>query len=471
VAGLYASINTTVKALTAHSRALELTGKNLANVNNPAYARQRVIYGDRGMIETPAGPESLGLEAMGVQQLRDTLLDRQVVREIGLKSAFEAEQSGYSRAQAGLGESINRATGVNAAGATGGNGLSAAIDDFFNAFQGFAARPTDDGERQTLLQKTGILTDRFQLADTRLARVQSDLDSVVSNDVAEINRLVDAIAELNVQIGRFELNRPGAAIDLRDQRQARLEELAAKLPIDYSELSNGQLQLVTKDGTGGNIPLIVGPNVQGTVTFDGTNISAGSPATVVGLSSGSIYGALAARDGAVQTLRDELDALASQFVAAVNAAYNPTCLTGNFFAAGGVTAATLALDSSVTTATLKASDGGAAGDNTVALAVAALAHRAFSTAGGDAIDGTFSSFFGQSVIKLGEALSTANSRVDDQANIERLVRGQRDSVSGVSLDEEMADLVKYQRSFQASSRVFNVLDELLDGVVNRLGRA
>lgn len=469
--GLYASINTTVKALTAHSRAIEVTGRNLANVNNPEYARQRVIYGDRGMIETAMGPESLGIEAMGIEHLRDSLLDLQVVREVGLKAAFEAEQAGFSRAQSALGESIDRSASASAAGAKGGNGVAAAIDDFFNAFQSFAARPTDDGERQTLLQKAGILTDRFQLADERIARVQSDLDAVVNNDVAEINQKLAALAELNVQIGRFELHAPGSAIDLRDSRQALMEELAAKLPVEFSEQANGMLQVVTKDGANANIVLINGPTVQGTVAFNGTDITAGTPATVVALNRGSIHGALTARDGAVQTLRDELDALANQLVTAVNSAYNPTGTTGNFFNAAGLTAASLSLDGALTPANLKASDGGAAGSNTIALAVAALAHATFSTSGGDAIDGTFSGFFGKSVIKLGEALATANSRVEDQENIERLVRGQRDAVSGVSLDEEMANLVKYQRSFQASSRVFTVLDELLDNVVNRLGRA
>ena len=100
-----------------------------------------------------------------------------------------------------------------------------------------------------------------------------------------------------------------------------------------------------------------------------------------------------------------------------------------------------------------------------------MANTTFSTGSGDEIDGSFSSFFGKTVSELGQALSTANARVDDQSNIERLVRSQRDAVSGVSLDEEMADLMKYQRAFQASSRVFSVLDELLDGVVNRLGRS
>ena len=98
-----------------------------------------------------------------------------------------------------------------------------------------------------------------------------------------------------------------------------------------------------------------------------------------------------------------------------------------------------------------------------------MASTTFSTGSGDAIDGTFSGFFSKSVSKLGQTLASANSRVQDQTNIERLVRAQRDGVSGVSLDEEMADLLKFQRAFQASSRVFSVMDELLDTVVNKLG--
>ncbi len=469
MSGLYSSINASVKAMTAHSRAIEIAGKNLANVNNPTYARQRVIYGDRGTVVTPTGAESLGLEALAVQQLRESLLDRQVMREIGLKSSFEAEQRGYQRAQAGLGQGIDRAAGAAQASGLGDSGLAGAIDGFFNAFHGLAARPTDDGERQTLLQKAGILTDRFRLADTRLAQTQTDLDAEVNNDVAEVNRLLTTIAELNGQIGRFETNAPGTAIDLRDQRQARLEELAAKIPVEVRDTASGQVQIVAKDGGGADILLVDRTSVPGPVAFNGTQITGGSPSTAIALSSGSIKGALTARDGAIQTLRDDLDKLAQQFVTSVNAAYNPTGTTGDFFNAGGVTAGTIGVVSTITAATLKTSDGGPAGDNSVALAVAQLATTAFSVAGGDQIDGSFSGFFSKTVSKLGQALAGANSRVDDQSNIERLIRSQRDSVSGVSLDEEVADLMKFQRAFQASSRVFNVLDDLLDLVVNRLG--
>lgn len=469
MAGLYATLNQTVMALSAHSRAIEITGKNLANVNNPDYARQRVVYGDRGTVLTPQGAESLGLEALGVQQIRDTLLDQQVMREITLKARYEAEQSAYQRAQAGLGQSIDRASAIGGTTDTDSNGLAGAIDAFFNAFQNFAARPTDEGERQMLLQKAAILTDRFHLADTRLAAVQTDLTAEIGADVSEANALLASIADLNAQIGRFEQNAPGTAVDLRDQRQAQIEKLSALLPVEVRSSVGGQVQLVAKDGAGADVILVDLAAVQGTVAFNGTQITAGSPATVLRLGGGSIDGLITSRDGAIQTLRDELDQLARQFVTSVNAAYNPTNATGDFFAPAGTTAATINLAGSLTPASLKASDGGAAGDNTIARAVAALASRSFSTAGGDVIDGTFASFFGRSVTSLGQSLSDANARVANQTNIERLVRAQRDSVSGVSLDEEMADLLKYQRSFQASSRVFTVLDDLLDGIVNRMG--
>ncbi len=469
MSGLFATLGNSVKALTAHSRAIETTSKNLANVNNPNYARQRVIYGDRGTVQTANGPESMGIEAVGIEQLRDPLLDQQLLREIALTSSYTAEQGGYQRAQAGLGESIDRSSSASSTDSSSQNGLSAAIDDLFNAFQSFAASPTDFGERQALLQKAGILTDRFQLADQRLAHVQSDLDSQITTDVSDVNQLLQTIADLNGQIGRFEVNAPGSAVDLRDQRQAKLEELAAKLPIDVTTSTSGQVNVTAKDGSGGDVVLVNLASVQGTVAFNGTQITAGSPATVLAPSGGSIKGALTARDGAVQTLRNDLDQLAKQLVTSVNSAYNPTGTTGDFFTAANQAAGTIAVDPSVNTTSLKASDGGAAGDNTVALAVAQLANNSFATASGDAIDGTFAESFSKTVSKLGQALAGANSRVDDQTNIEQLVRSQRDSVSGVSLDEEMADLLKYQRAFQASSRVFSTIDDLLDTVVNHLG--
>jgi flagellar hook-associated protein 1 FlgK len=466
MSGLFASLSNSVSAMSAQSRSIEIAGKNLANVNNADYARQRVIYGDRGTVITPDGAESLGLEALGVQQLRDTLLDRQVVRESSLSAYYTTMQSAYQRAQAGLGQSIASTSSTGSTGSANDPGIAAAIDDFFNSFQALASNPTDSGQRQTLIQSANILTDRLQLADRRLAQIQSDLGDQVGSDVTTANGLLTTIADLNAQIARFEVNNPGSAVDLRDQRQTAIEKLGQTMSVTATEITPGQIQVTAKDGGGGDVILVSGGTVTNSLAFDGTNVTAGASATVLALTSGSIQGALDAGSGAVQTLRDNLNALAGQLVTSVNAAYG-----GSFFDLAGTTAATIALDPSVTAANLTAGTG-AAGDNTIAAAVAQLASRPFSTAGAtpDLIDGTFGSFFSSSVGNLGQALAGVNARAANQTGIETMVRSQREAVSGVNLDEEMASLMQYQRAFQASSRVFTTIDNLLDVVVNQLGR-
>src|SRR5688572_16625094 len=133
MSGLFTTLNSSSMALNAHSRAIETTGKNLANVNNPAYARQRVLFGDRGSIETPQGTESMGLQALGLMQIRDQLLDQQVLREVALSASYLAEQQGLQRAQAGLGQSVSGSGAISGISSTTDNGIAAALDDFFNA--------------------------------------------------------------------------------------------------------------------------------------------------------------------------------------------------------------------------------------------------------------------------------------------------------------------------------------------------
>ncbi len=471
MSGLFGALSNGVKALSAQSRAIETAGRNLANVNNADYARQRIVFGDRGTVQTPLGAQSLGIEALQIQQLRDTLLDRQVVREKSLLASYEAQQAAYQKAQASLGQTIDRAGETDTSGAaSSGTGIAESISDFFNAFQSFAARPTDPGEKQTLIQKAGVLADRIKLSDTRLSELQSDLSYQAANDIQDANRLLATIADLNSQIGRFEINSPGSAVDMRDQRQALLEQLGKKISIETQPdpAGSGQMQVFTRDGSGNPVMLVDLANVTGSLSLNGSTVTGGNPPVALALTGGSVQGAILARDTGVQELRDSLDALSRQLVTAVNDAYAPS--GGSFFDPAGLSAGTISVAAGLNASTLRATTPtGAAGDNDIATAVANLANKSFSTAGGDAIDGTFSQYFSTTVANFGQALSTANARVTEQANIETLVRTQRDAVSGVSLDEELTDLMKFQRSFQASSRVINVIDELLDTVVNRLG--
>ena len=467
MSGLYSTLGASVKALNAQSMAIEVAGKNLANVNNPNYARQRVIFGDRGTVVTTQGAQSLGLEALSIQQMRDTLLDKQVVRETSVTAGLTTEQEAYQRAQTSLGQSIDSTSSASSTSA-GSTGLGAAINGFFGSFQTLAASPTDMGVRQTLLVSAATLADQLNQTDANLAQVQSDLTAQATGDVQTANTTLSQIANLNAQIDRAEVGNPGSAVDLRDTRQAAIESLAKQLPIDTVTTNSGALQVVMKDGSGANVVLVDDINVHGSVAISGGNITAGSPATTVVASSGTIAGALHARDGAIQNLRDNLDAISSQLVTSVNAAYNPTATSGaDFFNPAGLTAGTITVSASVTAGNLVAGTGGA-GDNSTAIAVANVATQQFSTGSGDAIDGSISQAYSSAVSGLGASLAGVNSNVDNQTKIEALVRSQRDGISGVNLDEEMADLVKFQRAYQASGRVFSIVDDLLDTVVNKL---
>lgn len=470
MSGLFSSLRATVTALNAQSQAIAVTGSNIGNINNPNYSRETVAYGSLGTVDTSDGPQSVGV-SVSVQQMRNVVLDQMVRQEAALTSGFTAQQDILSQAQASLGESVSNSSSTTSANSntTTNSGLGAAIDDFFNAVQSFAANPTDAGQRQALVQQAGVLTDRFKEIDTNLAQVQANAGAKVAGDVGTANQLVQQIAQLNSQIASVEINNPGSAVSLRDQRAGDLEKLSALVPITAQENAQGEVKVSTTDTGGNPVVLVDQGSASGPLTYAGGVISAGSPSTALGLSSGSIEGTLAASAGAVQSLRTSLDQLAGQIVTAVNAAYNPAQASGgNFFNASGTTAGTIGVNPALNAATLRAGTA-AAGDNTLALAVAAVASHGFSTGGGDAINGTIGQFYAGTVSGIGQALDTANTQVTDQTNVQSIVKSQRASVSGVSVDEEMANLMTYQRAYQASSQVFSVINTLLNNLVTQMG--
>jgi flagellar hook-associated protein 1 FlgK len=476
MAGLFGNLSNSVKALNAQSYGIEAAGRNLANVNTAGYSRQRVSLGDRGTYMGQLGPESLGVEALGVTQLRDTLLDSQVSREVSLTSYYSTHQSGLQMAQADLGQSISSASSDGSV--TGG--IAEALTNFFNSFESYAAKPTDAGERQTLVTRAQILAENLQQVDTRLTQTQSDMGTRIAQDVSTANTLLKSISELNLQINSLEQTNPGSAVDLRDARQLKLEQLA-KLTNFETRPQPGypsEIQVYTKDSSGNEVDL-VNQNTAATLTYDTTSNSVtttqiagpstGSTATLA-FTGGSIKGAFDVKDTDLATARTNLDALAKQLVTSVNGVYSAAGSSLSFFNPAGLSAATISVTNFASTDRLAGVS--SSGDNSIAIAVGALSTKAFSTSGTppDSIDGSFSQYYNSIVTGVGQSLDGTNSRLNNQQTIEKMVRSQRDAVSGVSLDEELADLMKYQRAFQAASRVVNTIDSLLDTIVNQMGR-
>lgn len=469
MAGLLGDLISASRALAAHQTGVQTAGRNLANVNTPGYARQRVILGDRAAIQTATGSVGTGVEALGIKQIRDNLLDLQVIREGARTEYLNAQQSAYQQAESALGEQIDRSGDSAFIGESSGstNGLASALNDFFNGFDNVASSPSEASAKQVLLQKAATLVDKFNLVDQRLEGLQEDLTSKIGTEVESADSLLKQIADLNKQIQSLELGAPGSALDLRDQRQMRLEELGKYLNFTSTTIpgGSGQIQISAKDTNGNDVLLVDRGQVLGNLAFNGTSFTGGQTGATLAFTSGSLQGNLDARDGAIQQLRDNVKTTAEQFAQAVNAAYNPTSATGNFFTIPPATGL-IQLDASLSVSTLKTTDTGNAGANEIALAVAEVAQKKFSTSGGDLVDGTIGGFYNQVVSGFGETIVGVDSKLSDQKIIQGAITQQRDSVSGVSMDEEVADLMKFQRAFQATSRVIGVIDSMLESLIN-----
>ena len=471
MSGLIGNLLNATKSLAAQQAGVEVAGRNLANINNPNYSRQRIELGDKVLVDTKLGPIGNGVEVLAIKQIRDQFLDGAVAREASQTGLLQAQQSGLERAQTALAEQVDRSTDSSSisTATSSTNGIGASINDFFNSFDELAAKPLDTGAKQVLLQKADTLANKFNVTDKRLSSLQSDLTEEVRIGTDKTNSILSQIADLNGEIQKFEIRVPESARELRDQRQAKLEELSKYIDFSSRTIPGGfgQIQIVAKDTAGADVLLVDKTSVNGGITFNGTQISGGNPSTALGLQGGVLKGHLLVRDGAIQGLRDDLKKTADQVASGVNAAYSPT--GSNFFQAAPASGL-MALDPTLNFNSLKATGTTDAGANEVALAVADVARTKFSTGSGDSIDGTISGFFTKTVSGVGEALNGTNSKLSDQELIEKMTTKNRDAVSSVSMDEEMADLMKFQRSYQANARVVRVIDEMLDGLINNMLR-
>jgi flagellar hook-associated protein 1 FlgK len=474
--GIFGTLNLATRSLSTQRVGTEIAGHNLANVNNSAYARQRVNIETALPIPTELGPQGTGADAVSIRQIRDQLLDRQIQNETSVRGWLEAQQQALQYAQANLGQEIDRqASGAEGAAATGGvggqNGLAEGLAGFFNAFQSLSTNPTNLAERQVLLIKAQNLAVQFNQIDQRLANVHSSLNNAIQIDVDNANRLISDVAKLNEQIVAAEIGIGGTANDLRDIRQQRLEELAKLVNFSTTAQPSGSVDIVI-NGTPITSGALVNDQLEAYDPGSGSLLlrlqNSGTP---VNLTSGSLQGTIEARDGGLATLRQELNQLAAHLVSTVNTLHTPGYdLTGNtgqaFFT--GTNAATLAVNTTLTTdpGRIQAADApNAPGNNRIALALAQLAQQNQAALGNQ----TFNQRYGQTVAAVGQSLSSVNAQLNNQQIVESMLLRQRDAVGGVSIDEEMTDLIKYQRAFEASARLVTTLDEMLTILVN-LGR-
>ncbi|MCH6255857.1 flagellar hook-associated protein FlgK [Puniceicoccaceae bacterium K14] len=478
---IFGDLSNATKALNAHRFGVTTAGSNISNVNNPEYSRQQAILGDRGTTMTLEGPVSLGVEVLGFSQTRDAVLDKELLRETSLNSSLTAKSEALQKAEASTGQEISRigdSAFVDSASGSSSGGFAEVLNDFFNSFHALSANPSSDAEKEALMQEADILTNNMNVTAERFSDLQEDLTFQVETDVAEANALIAQIAELNTEIARAEASHAGQALSLRDERQGRLEDLSELVEIQTEEItgSSGQIRVTLYPSDGGYAVDLVEHGRYSTIEFD--NSVEGSPKfflsdsdnTQVKIEGGSVHGALEARDGAMADYMNQLDNLAEQIVTEINALYSDNGTFSNFFSDTGganeLTAAGISLDSTLSTTTLRTTNDANqfSGDNELILAIAELDEVKFSSLG----ERTFSSYYRATVSDLAAEVSAVDSQLEDEQVVLDLLLQQRDSVSGVSIDEEMTDMMKFQRAYEATGKLIAAIDEMLDVVINRL---
>lgn len=468
--GLFDSLSLGQRSLQAQRQGVEVTGHNLANVNTPGYARQRVVLQASQAVQTGIGDIGSGVDGVAVEQARSSLLDGQIQSESSVRASLETRQSALQNAQAILGSAIDNSStssSSSASAAQNGTNLPVLVDAFFNSFQALAAQPASTDVRQSVLSQASQLATRLNDVDQKLTQLSDNLTAAAKADANSANQILNQIAGLDQQIGRSEAGNIGSANDLRDQRQAQVEELSKYIKVDTSESADGTFTVSAGASTlvSGDSRLDTLGIVEQAGVLEVRTVSSGSLITPTG---GSLNGILEARDGDIAGLKSQVNLMAGHLISQVNAihagGYNLNGTTGNDFFTG-TGAATIAVNPALlqNSSLIQASgDASARSDNTVAKALANLASQAVP-----GLDGkTFGKSTSQILLNTAQSLAGVNSQLDDQTVVEDMLNQQRDSLGGVSMDEELSNMVKYQKAFQASARLINTIDEMLDTVLS-----
>jgi flagellar hook-associated protein 1 FlgK len=440
-------LQTSLRGLIAQQRMLDTAGHNIANVSTDGYSRQRVNVSasDPLAVTTTSGQGHLGsgIDVDSYARVRDTFLDLQYRGQNSNLSNWSTASDSLGRVEDALQE-------------PGKTGLSNVLSQFWDAWSSLSNSPSEPAAKQAVVEQAGAVADALKTtySQIKLARDQSlqaykDLAAPTSGTGAggEVAQIASQIAAINGSIKKLQSG--DLPNDLLDARDKLLDQLSGFGQISVSDAGGGAIDVAFVDtATAGTTYAVVKGDQS---AWNGPPAGdAWSPGGRLGalLTAGQAGGTL---DGYLTTL----DGIAGKLVTKVNAAYG-----GDFFDPAGTKASTLTVTAALQNSPSNMVSGTAgAGSSDLAAAVANLRDD-------DAIDGAYRSFVAQVGSKSREAQR-------QQANAQALVDtvdGRRKSVSGVSLDEEMTNLIQFQRGYQASSRAMSTVDEMLDVLINRTGR-
>lgn len=428
----FGGLQTSLRGLLAHQRMLDVASHNISNADTVGYTRQAAELATAPGIAlqgvSTGGTNWLGqgVDVTSYRRLRDEFLDASSRAQNMLLGQRGTLAEGLSRADAVFGEPSD-------------TGLNSLLDKFWSSFQTLAGNPNDSAARAGVISATQNLTDALKNLDGNLAQISSDAATQYAQLTSGPGNKIDAyskeLAQLNDAIGDA-IASGQQPNDMLDRRDLILDELSQLGQVSVSNQGYGRISVSFGDAA---TPLVDGSTKPSVATW---------PQALT--NPGGQLGGLIDVQTKIAGYRSQLDGVASSLASAVNTIHGaPPFFTGS-------TASTLAVG--VTAASLVAGTGSGTETNDVALALVALR------------GGTSDRAYQDLVRQVGAETENATSMRDLSISLVNDVESRRQSVAGVSLDEEMTDLIRFQRGYQASSRAMSTFDELLDVLINRTGR-
>lgn len=455
------------RGMAVSQSALGTTSHNIANKSTEGFSRQRVDVMTSPAIGNGNSRVGTGASLSGISRTNNPWLEKQIEREGSNLAFLEGRSGALSRLESTFNEQSVK-------------GLSNSMAEFFNSFRELANNPESLASRTVVRDNATALVKNFQEMDRQIVSVTNELNNVVETGVREVNAHVKEIATLNDKINSIEMT-GAAANDERDRRDLLVKKLSEKIDISYAEDTKSGMINITAGKTG----VIVGgtsfselktSNNQFNQTLIMYEMSAGG--TQVDITEqfkrGALGGAIELRDGMVDSLRGDLADLSYNIANEVNKAhtegfdrYNKQ--GENFFDIpqdGSFLIENLKLNhviSSDVGRIAAAAKPNAPGDNTTANVIHSLQFKATM---GPERTFTFDNFYNSKVGEVGIMSQKSQANFDSQKSILDQIKNVRESVSGVSLDEEAQKMIEFQKSYEASARVIRMADEMFDTVLN-----
>lgn len=458
MSSLLSALNVARDGLLAQTAGVDVTGQNIANVNTPGYARRTVN------LETVTTGGAFGSVRASVGRVMDRFAAARAVTESGKQSAAAARSSALGTAEAILAPS-------------GGATIADRTSAFFVSMTALAQSPSDPAARAGALDAAGQLAQSISSTAAQLDGVKSDLLGQAQGVAGEINQRLSSIAKLNTQIASAQAGGDVPA-DLTDQRDALVAEVGQRIDVQALPQPNGAITLLSSGSAlvdGAHASAIeVAPGNGGALAITVRAPGGGATDITTAVTSGTLGGIREARDTDLAKVSSQLDQYAHDLTTNVNAlhstGYGLDGQTGRplFTPSASVAGAARAMAVSQAVlgnpAALAATSGAGSlpGGNDLAISIAQLASQPQGSAGSPA----------QAFASVASLLGTAKQGADDEVTLRTGTVAQadalRDSASGVSVDEEMVNLTRYQRAFQASQKVLETVDSLLDGLLRSM---